>query len=267
MVTTESSTALIAEEPPRSRARLAGAALIVLSLLPALLCVAAFAVQVPYDTERYRDYTAAVPCPADLPVRARQNCLRTVPFTVEKAQVDERKRPSYVATLSGAPFWNGTLDFGDPGPLLEQLRPGDQVTGTVWRGDITALAKDSVRQDSADAPRDEAQMMAGLGTLAGLVAALGLWFGAVRLTPRPRGHEPYTWRSLGKPLLITISVLCAAVAFGALLLGIPWWVVPTVAVPLAAFTAWQFDRYRRQQSAAAGDARHSTLATEPTRPS
>ncbi|MFJ4781484.1 hypothetical protein [Streptomyces sp. NPDC088762] len=235
---------------PAVGVRATGAWLLLVSLVPALVCYFAFAVQLRGDIRSYQDYTAAQPCPADPPARERENCVRTLSFTVDATRNEpSRSRSSYVATLSGAPFWNGPVDFGDPGPLLRELRPGDQVTGTVWRGAVMTLAKDGVRQSTTDEPRDEAQMTAGLGTFTGLLAAIALWFGVMLLSAGPRGYGPYTWRSLGKPLLIATAVVSFGVAYAAFLLGVPWWVVPAVAVPVVAFTAWQFDRYRRQQAA------------------
>lgn len=58
-------------------------------------------------------------------------------------------------------------------------------TGTVWRGLVVEIAKGDLRQDSADAPRDEPQTIAAAGTFAGLLAAVALMFGGVRLV-RPR---------------------------------------------------------------------------------
>ncbi|MFD7258530.1 hypothetical protein [Streptomyces sp. NPDC059874] len=248
---TEMKTGRIPQVPaPGGRGT--GAWLLIGSLIPALVCYFLFAIQLPYDNQRHRDYTAAQPCPAGTTARERENCVRTVSFTVEEVHPEVRRgRGGPDVILSGAPFWNGMLEFGDPGPLLERLSPGDQVTGTVWWGDVMTLAKGDVRQDSADKPRDEAQIPAGVATFAGLAAALCLWFGAVRLTGRRRLYEPHTWPGLGRSLLIAMAVICAAVAVPAFLLGIPWGVVPAVAAPLSAFTAWQFDRYRRQQSATA----------------
>ncbi|MFF1341265.1 hypothetical protein ACFVYT_25645 [Streptomyces sp. NPDC058290] len=168
------------------------------------------------------------------------------PLTVDKTVVKDTGRNSrYEATLSspGTPSWNRVVRFGDPGPLLDRLAPGDQVAVVVWRGTITAVAKAGVRQGSADEPRDEAQMIAGLGTFTGLVAALGLAFAAAYLAGYG-GQEPWTWRSLGNPLLIGMAVTCVGVAFPALLIGLPWWVVPAVAVPFVAYAAWQLHRYR-----------------------
>ncbi|KJY27909.1 hypothetical protein VR46_38565 [Streptomyces sp. NRRL S-444] len=223
--------------------RWAGARLVVVSLIPALLCGFVFAEWLPSDIERYDAYTAAEPCTA---TGDTYECLRTLPFTVDKTVVkDTGRNARYEATLSGpgTSSLTRTVPFGDPGPLLDRLAPGDQVTAVVWRSTIMALSKDGVRQSSADEPRDEAQMTAGFGTLAGLVAALGLAFAAASLAGYG-GQVPWTWRSLGKPLLIGMALTCLGVAFAALLLGLPWWVVPAVVVPFAAYAAWQLHRYR-----------------------
>ncbi|MFF2846711.1 hypothetical protein ACFVT5_10295 [Streptomyces sp. NPDC058001] len=203
-----------------------------------------FAVWLPADSREYRQYGGAESCAERLPVEAWEDCLRTVSFTVDKTVVkDGGRNPVFEATVSGAPFWNGVVRFGDPGPLLTTLRPGDKVTGTVWRGDITVLSKGDLRQSSSDEPRDEPQMTAAIGTFAGLLAALGVGMGAVR-TARPGGYEPFTWRSYGKPLLITIGITCVGVGLPAVWIGIPWEAVPTVAVLIVATVAWQLYRHR-----------------------
>ncbi|MEU1031561.1 hypothetical protein ABZ402_23000 [Streptomyces mirabilis] len=73
---------------------------------------------------------------------------------------------SYEAALTDRDSWWGTVPFGDAGPLLEQLGPGDQVTGTAWRRDIVVLSKNGVRQNTSEAPRDELQMNTAIGVLA-----------------------------------------------------------------------------------------------------
>ncbi|MFJ3201650.1 hypothetical protein [Streptomyces sp. NPDC086989] len=150
----------------------------------------------------------------------------------------------FEAVLSGGPAGNGTVRFGDPGPVLARLTAGEQVTGVVWRGTVMALVKDGLRQGSAAEPRDEAQITAGLGTFAGLLAALGPCF-AVAYAAGLGGRRPWTWRALGKPLVIGSAVTCADVAIPAFVIGLPWWVVPAVAVPFVAYTSRQLYRYRR----------------------
>ncbi len=236
--------------------RFTGALLVVLSLISALTCRYVFATWLPSDVERYRDYLAAEPCPAHTTAAEREDCLRAVPFTVVDTEVKSAGKSSkYEATLHGAPFWNGTVAFGNPGPLLEQLRPGDRVTGTVWRGDIVVVGKGSVRQSTSEEPRDEPQMAAAIGTFTGMLAVLGLGFGVRRLAGS-HGRDPFTWRTLGKPLFITMVVVCAVVGFTALRLDSPWWVVPAISVPAVsvpamAYAAWLFYRYRRHRWPAA----------------
>ncbi|WP_327133104.1 hypothetical protein OG311_21600 [Streptomyces sp. NBC_01343] len=221
--------------------RWTGASLAVLSLIPALISWSLFSGPLPDEIRRYEDYTAAPPC-AD----STGDCIRTLPLAVDHTVVKKGKGGKFEATLSGQDSRKIVVLFGDPGPLLAQLEPRDQVTATVWRGRVMAVTKGDVRQSSADEPRDDAQMTAGLGTFAGLVAALGLAF-AIALLAGLGGRQPWTWRALGMPLLIGSALTCLAVAVPALLIGLPWWVVPGVTVPFVAYAAWQLHRYRQRQ--------------------
>ncbi|MDX3629529.1 hypothetical protein OG920_16310 [Streptomyces europaeiscabiei] len=229
-----------------------GASLLTLSLVPLLACILVFAEWLPRDMDRYADYRAAGRCAADSPVVKYEDCLRTAPFTVDGTRNKAGRSGSYQATLSGAPFWNGTVSFGDPDPLLARLRPGDRVTGTVWRGDVVALGRGDVRQSTSVEPRDEPQMTAAIGTFAGLLAALAFWLGTMRLTG-PRDREPRTWAHYGKPLLITLVGVCFGIGLPSVWLGLPWRLVPAVVVPFMVCAAWLLHRYR-VASAASGPA-------------
>ncbi|MFE9660177.1 hypothetical protein [Streptomyces sp. NPDC005955] len=227
------------------RTRLLGALLVAGGLAAALACYAAFALWLPSDDARYRDFTAAEPCPGAAAARGSQDCLRTLARTVTDTEVTTQGKGSvYEATLRGdGRSGSEVVAFGDPGPLLERLRPGDRVTATVWRGDVIALDRDGVRQGTSVEPRDELQMTAAIGTFAGLLAALGLWFGAVRLA-RPDRPEPFVWRGYGGPLFYTVVVLCAVVGLLTLWWEFPWWLVPAAVVPFVAYTARAFHQYR-----------------------
>ncbi|MEU1183528.1 hypothetical protein ABZ464_39010 [Streptomyces sp. NPDC005820] len=230
-----------------SRTRLRGALLLTLSPIPAVAAYFIFTLWLPHDMARYRDYVRAEPCAAGTSPREHEDCLREATFTVDRTKIKDGGRNStYEATLSGAPYWNGVLSFGDPTPLLSRLEPGDQVTGTVWRGDIMALSRDGVRQKSADEPRDEPQMPAALGTFAALLAALTLAIGTARLT-QPHPPHPLPWRGFGKPLLITLSIACPVLGLLGAWWNIPWWLLPTVLVPLMSYTAWEVERYPRRR--------------------
>ncbi|MER7180289.1 hypothetical protein ABT404_12540 [Streptomyces hyaluromycini] len=152
----------------------------------------------------------------------------------------------FEATLSGTPYWNGVVAFGDPGPVLRQLRTGDRVDAVVWRGAVMRLVRYDDEQATADEPRDEPQMFAGLGVTAALLAALAAWFGLVRLV-RPDDPEPWTWRLLGRWLLGIVLVAGLGWAYGALLLHVPWQAVAPVAVALTAVMSAVLIAVRRRQ--------------------
>ncbi|MFE0512715.1 hypothetical protein [Streptomyces sp. NPDC058964] len=227
------------------RNRLVGAALIIVSLAAALTCCLVFTTWLPTERMLYRDYKAAEACPARTVIPRSEDCLRKVTFTVEGTR---KTRKNMRATLLGPePFPRMVVPFGDSGPVLSGLRRGDRVTGTVWRGSVVVVAEGDVRQSSADAPRDEPQMTAAVGTFAGLLAALALMFGAMRLA-RPRDPGLFTWRPYGKWLLIVTGVTCAAVGLSTVWTGLPWSLVPTVCGTVVAGTAWFLHRDLRQRA-------------------
>jgi hypothetical protein len=229
--------------------RFTGVLLILLSVISAVLCHVVFATWLPSDRERYRDYQAAEPCPAHATAQVVKDCLSTWHFTVVKTVVKGGRNGEYKATLKGDDAWRGVVDFGNPGPLLEELKPNDRVTATVWRRGIVVLSKDGVRQNSSDAPRDELQMNAATGMLAAFVGAQALVFGAARLV-RPRRYEPFTWNRYGKWLLITIAVACFGVGLPAVWIGIPWEIVPAVTVPVVVCAAVLMYQRLRPRAAA-----------------
>ncbi|MEU6663056.1 hypothetical protein [Streptomyces sp. NPDC046821] len=219
--------------------RILGVLLIVVSVISAALCYLAFTQWLPSDRERFRDFQAARPCPAHATdqVRAETDCLGTWQYTVEKTVIKHGgKSSTYQATIKGGPSSHRVVDFGDPDPLLETLKPGDKVTGTIWRGTIVVLRKDGVRQNTSRAPRDELQMNAGLGLAAGLLAGLTFVFGAVRMV-RPRTLAPFTWEPYGRRMAFTIAGVCIGVGLLTVWTGIPWPTVPAVAIPVVVCVA------------------------------
>ncbi|MEU9912804.1 hypothetical protein [Streptomyces sp. NPDC051001] len=253
---------------PRSsiRARLTGVLLVLVSLVPAVSGWLVFSAWLPSDVERYQEYRAAEPCPdpSAATAKAAEDCLLTVALTVERTKNEPGKRSgSYTATLDGDPVWSGTVSFGDPDPVLERLVPGDRITGTLWRCEVMTVGKGELRQNTSDAPRDEPQMTYAIGTFLGLLAALGFGFGAVRIA-RPLGHEPFTWRPLGKTLLIVMTAACAGVGLPAVWIGVPAWIVPVVVVLIVAVTAWQLHRHLQPTADGDGDGAHSPSPIEQT---
>ncbi|MEV0976369.1 hypothetical protein [Streptomyces sp. NPDC049915] len=219
--------------------RLTGTALILLSLLAALSCYSVFTSWLPADRALYREYKAARTCPDHTVIRPSENCLRHVTFTVEATSTTRR---NIRVTLLGPPPWSKVVvPFGDRGPVLSDLRTGDRLTGTVWRGVVVVIAQGDDRQESADAPRDEPQMTAAIGTFAALVAGLSLAFGVMRLA-RPRHPGLFAWRPYGKVLLIVTGASCGVVGLATVWTGLPWPLVPTVCGTVLGGTAWFLHR-------------------------
>ncbi|CAM5494105.1 MULTISPECIES: hypothetical protein [Streptomyces] len=240
-----------------SRARLAGMALIVLSLTGAVLSYLTFTVWVPGQQQRYEHYRAAEPCPAQATPRevAAQDCLVTWHFTVTKVESTfTGKVTVYEATLrdEGDDSRQRTVRFGGSGPLFGKLRRGDEVTATGWRGDVVVLGKGGLRQNTSDAPRDEHPGNAALGVLLALLAAQSLVFGAVRLA-RPTAYAPLVWEPYGRWLVFTDICVGVGVGAASVWLHIPWWtVLVTVPVVVCAVMA---RLVRRQRRAAASSAK------------
>ncbi|MFF9122732.1 hypothetical protein ACF09J_05425 [Streptomyces sp. NPDC014889] len=155
--------------------------------------------------------------------------MSTWQITVVKTEETGTRSKTYKATLKYEGSWQGYVDFHSQGPLFERLKPGDQVTATLWRRRIVALSKDGVEQNTTEVPGDDLQMKAALGTLVALLAAEMLVFGAVRLV-RPRSHEPFTFYPYGGQILFTVLGACLVVGFLANWTGVPWWFVPPAAV-------------------------------------
>ncbi|WP_394425693.1 hypothetical protein [Streptomyces sp. SGAir0957] len=216
-----------------------GALLIVAALLSASACYAVFAHWLPNERALYRDYRAAVACLDHGDIQGAEECLREVTFTVE----DTDTRVKHLsATLRGpAPYGRTTVPFGDPGPVLDALGEGDQVTATVWRGAVVEIGRSGSRQNSSDAPRDEPQPIAAAGTLAALLAAQALVFGLVRLL-RPRDPGLFAWRPFGKVVLLVPVAGCVVVGLLSAWTGLPWQLVPAVCGPVTAGTAYFLHR-------------------------
>ncbi|MFB7126046.1 hypothetical protein DR950_12955 [Kitasatospora xanthocidica] len=227
---------------PSPWTRTGGALLAVAALAPAAAAWYVFTVVLPDDAERYRSYTAAVTCPAGSPGAAVEECVRTVPFTVSGTVVrNAGKSSEFRATLDGAPFWTGEVGFADGGPLLDGLKPGDRVDGTVWRGRVMRLERAGVAQASYDEPRDEGQFTAGVGTFAALLAVLAAVLGALRFTGRPGDVT----LDLARSLVLWTLLACGVPAVLASVTGLPWWTVPAAAVPAALLAAEAVRRRNR----------------------
>ncbi|WP_128802499.1 MULTISPECIES: hypothetical protein [unclassified Streptomyces] len=234
---------------------LTGLVLIAVSCAAVLGCRSAFSTWLPREIGRYQDYEAAPPCPAGPPTHAYEDCVRTVRFTVTDVHANAGSKGDHSATVTGSPFWNGTVDFGDWDPLLTALHKGDRVTGTVWHGSVMTLARGGARQSSIDEPRDEPQMVAVAGTFAALLAVLTFVFGAIVLTGvgGSRLQAAVRWRPYGMRLLTTVLTVCFVVGLICVWTGVAWWLTPGLSTLIVAVAAVVI--YRRDPPRAAGAGR------------
>ncbi|MFD7872742.1 hypothetical protein ACFV5G_01195 [Streptomyces sp. NPDC059766] len=227
--------------------------LIALSLMWAVLSYLAFTVWVPSQQDRYEQYRAAKPCPAQATPQevAAKDCLTTWHLTVAKAESTfTGKVTTYEATLKnkGDDSWQKVARFSDSRPLFDKLHRGDEVTATGWRRDIVILSKDGIRQNTDDAPHDEHQANAAMGVLAALLAAQSLVFGTARLT-RPIAGAPFVWEPYGRWLTFTNIGVGVGVGAASAWLDIPWWTV-LVAVPVVVCSVMARLLYQQRRAAA-----------------
>ncbi|MFC4503558.1 MULTISPECIES: hypothetical protein [Streptomyces] len=100
-----------------------------------------------------RGFLAALPCTAAGAGADRADCLHTVRATVTGTVIQSSGREdTYRLELSGPAPASGSLDMGSAGPLLKRLRPGDQVSVTVWRHYATAVSQGGLTQQTNDDP-------------------------------------------------------------------------------------------------------------------
>ncbi len=133
-----------------------------------LVCAGAAAWSVPRADDSTRAWESAVPCAESTPAEDRRECLTTVPAVIE-------------ATVDQGPKQGGTLYFADDRPIdalsvsgeaARELKPGDTVRLTLWRGDVMEVSGSRYTwREHVSPPGDLAVVAAVLALLAGYPAA------------------------------------------------------------------------------------------------
>ncbi|AYG78389.1 Long-chain-fatty-acid--AMP ligase FadD26 [Streptomyces hundungensis] len=166
-----------------------------------------------------------------MPDTWREDCLGEIELDVVNTVVHDRGRNREYRAIVDSKRFHGKQDFGDPGPLLDTLQKGDKAVDSVWRGDIVALTKGTIRQKTSDEPPDKPQMIAAAGAGLGLLAVFSLAFGAARLAT-PRRPDPFTWRRSGKRLFLINLAATFGVGLPPVWLGVPWQLVAPAIVAI-----------------------------------
>ncbi|MFF9013582.1 hypothetical protein ACF09C_11540 [Streptomyces sp. NPDC014870] len=98
--------------------------------------------------------------------------------------------------VSGSDAAGGEVTFSGVSEFLNQVRPGDRVAGTIWRGEIIVLWKGDAGQRTDAYPEGAAQSSAGVG----IILLLGGGWGVHASRWFLRDHEPAVHRRNSHPL-------------------------------------------------------------------
>jgi hypothetical protein len=154
-------------------------------LCAALLGVAGLAI-VPDLIEDEKAFGTATACTT--PSSPQDDCLRSFDATVTRTVIREQNKSSeYTLYLDGPARVPRSIDMGDSEPLLKRLRPGDNVTVTIWRDYATEVRQGNVSQETADTPEGEPVVVCALALAAICGGAYGLHAGGTTLA-RARRH-------------------------------------------------------------------------------
>ncbi|MEU8524048.1 hypothetical protein AB0C77_00370 [Streptomyces sp. NPDC048629] len=192
----------------RIRAVLSG-----LAGLSALVAGTALFALLPHAMSEERALHAATESPGT----ATRVCLRAAWFTVESVRVHRGKGPGGRVEVSGSDEAAGEVTFSGVSEFLEQVRPGDCVAGTIWRGEIIVLWEGEAGQRTDAHPEGASQSAAGVGIILFLGGGWGvhasLWHlrtrepSAHRRRPHPLARSGWTVAGLSAWTLLLLLVL------------------------------------------------------------
>ncbi|MFI7360479.1 hypothetical protein ACIBTP_42110, partial [Streptomyces avidinii] len=118
----------------------------------------------------------------------QDDCLRSFDATVTRTVIKEHAKSSeYTLYLNGPAPVPRSIDMGSSEPLLKRLRPGDDVTVTLWRDYATAVRQGKSSQETADTPEGESVFTCALALALICGGAYGLYAGGTALA-RARRH-------------------------------------------------------------------------------
>jgi hypothetical protein len=173
-------------------------------------------------------------------------CRWTQPFTVAAVHLSGGKREADRAVLTSADGTRWETEYADRKPLLGELKKGDVVTGTVWRGLLTEIAAKGAAQRTQDAP---VNMRTRVLILALIVVPSGLLMAAAAAWRLVRRAGPTTGMvaTLGLGVGLLFAALFSPLIGGEDLVGVAAVWVPVAAVMTGA--AIYYTAYKRRTAA------------------
>ncbi|MFC4504729.1 MULTISPECIES: hypothetical protein [Streptomyces] len=210
--------------------------------------------------ERDHGLKSAVDCPS-VPLDP-SDCLWRQTFTVSEIHLWSGKRSENIrATLTTANGDEWRTGFRDNGPVLDELRDGDTVTGTIWRGLLVRISAHGADQPTTDNPDTLPESQLAVLVACGpssllLVAACGWRVRRIRQPEWSRGMKYLRRLAAG---LTGAGVLAAFLSIGP---GLPLWAMPLIWLfPAALMIAFTIALVRRQNAEAAQPPRTADAAT------
>ncbi|MFD9519517.1 hypothetical protein [Streptomyces sp. NPDC059979] len=213
-------------------------------LLGGLVCLSPAAVAfllVPDIRAREHAHRTARPCPTSLPAEA-VDCALEFPATAAEVRTVTVGRASldYEARLTserGEPF---RVRFDAGRPIAAGLRPGDQVTARLWRGDVTSVSRLDATQATTRAPGGAIGWALLPGWLLAAVAVHAVWCGTwiLRHTESYRAGRTSPLTIAAAVLAGTLPILLLAATVTYLFDGPPWLPALFGVCCLAALRTW-----------------------------
>lgn len=173
------------------------------------------------------------------------DCRWTREFTVSEINLTSSRSHGYRVALTDGDGVRWKTEYGKRKPVLTDLKKGDRVTGTVWRGHVTEIAAKGGSQKTDDAPADmraRALIVALMIVPSGLVMAAACVWRLVR-----RGEPtPGMVATLVLSIALFITGLCSP-----LIGGEKFWTDVAVWLPVAVVMAVVAGLYVRTKRGAA----------------
>lgn len=157
----------------------------------ALVAGAVVLVAVPGAVADERAFVSAHHCEGP-DVVPGEECVRSVWLTVDDVHVQRGRSSKGWVEGSADGGWRGRADFEGVRPFLSEVRPGDRVAATLWRGDPVLLWQGSDRQSTSRHPAGTPVVLTAIVlvlALAGAVALHAAWWW-LRRTERCLGRTP-----------------------------------------------------------------------------